>query len=277
MKEHAEYRLAENGFNRMVRGRHGVLLYNHYDVYIGRSIERYGEFSEGEVDLFRQIIRPGFVVVEAGANIGAHTLALSQLVGDKGAVFAFEPQRIVFQTLCANLALNSRTNVFCFWRAVGKTAGSCVVPLIDYSAENNFGGLALGGFQSGESVPMDTIDSLGLSRCHFIKADVEGMELSVLQGAEKTINRHRPVLYVENDRKDRSGALIEYLLSLGYKLYWHLPPMFNPANHFANPENAFGNIVSVNMLGIHSAIQGNIQGLRPVEGPDSDWRAKFPP
>ena len=87
------------------------MLYNFHDLYIGRSLDLYGEYSEGEIDLFGQIVQPGQVVVEVGANIGAHTVFLAHRSGPAARVLAFEPQRIVFQTLCANLALNSITNV----------------------------------------------------------------------------------------------------------------------------------------------------------------------
>ena len=118
-----------------------------------------------------------------------------------------------------------------------------------------------------------TIDSLELPRCNLLKADVEGMELSVIRGAAQTIAKFRPVLYVENDRAERSPALIEYLQSLGYVLYWHLPTMFNPQNDFQNQHNEFGPIVSVNMLGFHSSVPTNISGLRRVAGPHDNWQA----
>jgi Flp pilus assembly protein TadD len=117
--------------------------------YIGRSLERYGEFSEGECDLLRQMVRPGQVVVEAGANIGAHTLVLSQLVGPAGRVYAFEPQRVVFQILCGNLALNGCLNVVCREVALGDQPGQLRVPPIDYQRENNFGGVELRGTMRG--------------------------------------------------------------------------------------------------------------------------------
>lgn len=259
-----EFRLAASGMNRLTRGRHGLLLYNRHDTYIGRSVERYGDFSEGEVELFRQLIRPGHVVVEAGANIGAHTLVLSELVGETGAVHAFEPQRILFQTLCANVALNSRTNVFCRCEALGEAAGTLRVPHLDYHAENNFGGLGLGSYRSGEPVPVTTVDSLQLPRCDFLKADVEGMELSVLRGAAQTVQKFRPLLYVENDRPANSAALVAYLRELEYDLYWHTPPLYNPANYFHNAVNEFGATVSKNMLGVHRSIKSQITGLAPV-------------
>ncbi len=111
-------------------------------------------------------------MVEVGANAGAHTVSLSQAVGPAGLVLAFEPQRILLQTLCANLALNSLTNVHAFWAAVGNSPGSIVVPPLDYTQDNNFGGLELGGYQQGEQVPVLTLDSLKLPRCHFLKIDV---------------------------------------------------------------------------------------------------------
>ena len=242
-----------------------MLIYNRHDRYIGRSLERYGEYSEGECELFRSLLRPGQVVVEAGANIGAHTLVLSELIEEKGVVYAFEPQQALHQLLCANMALNGRTNVRCRCEAVADAAGSIRVPRLDYHAENNFGGLALGPDSEGDPVPAITINSLRLRQCHLIKADVEGMEWNVLRGAEDTIRRLQPFLYVENDRQDRSRELIEYVLGLGYRLYWHITPLFNPANYYDNPDNEFGSIVSVNMLGIHRSVRITVEGLPPVE------------
>jgi FkbM family methyltransferase len=273
-KQPSEYHLATSGFNRLARTRHGLALYNRHDAYIGKSLDQLGEFSEGETDVFRQLIKPGAVVVEAGANIGAHTLVLAQLAGEKGQVHAIEPQRILFQTLCANMALNSLTNVFCHQAAAGQAPGTLVVPPMDYQQANNFGGLSLGSYREGERVPVITIDSLHLARCDFLKIDVEGMELEVIRGARETINKHRPILYVENDRQEKSPALIEELFRLGYKLFWHLPPYYRPQNYYANPQNPFGSVISINMLGIHQSIVSNIHGLKPVESPHSDWRTR---
>ncbi len=259
-------------FNRLKQCRHGQMLYNIHDLYIGRSLDLYGEFSEGEIDLFRQVVRPGAVVLEIGANIGSHTVFLATQVGPAGAVLAFEPQRVVFQTLCANLALGSHSNVYAFQQAVGAAAGSIVVPEIDYHQTGNFGGLALGSYEQGERVPVVTIDSLELSRCNFIKVDVEGMEQQVLAGGAQTIARLKPILYVENDRQDKSPELVRYIDSLGYDMYWHVPPLFSLNNFFQNPENVFGDIVSLNMLCIHRDQPHDMQGFQRVEVPAADHK-----
>jgi len=259
-------------FNALLQSRHGYTLYNRNDIYIGRSLELYGEYSEGEIQLLGQLVESGETVVEVGANIGAHTLPLAQLVGPSGSVYAFEPQRVVFQTLCANVAMNSLSNVHCRHTAVGAESGEILVPLLDYGAENNFGGLGLGQCTQGERVPVTTVDGLKLQACHLIKVDVEGMEQSVLEGAGETISRFRPFLYVENDREEHSASLIEHMLNLDYRLFWHLPPLFRPGNFFEQPNNVFGNIVSVNMLAVPASSHVKIKGLKPVTGPNSTWR-----
>jgi FkbM family methyltransferase len=221
-------------------------------MYIGRSIQKYGEFSELEVKLFEQVCKKDFVVVEVGANIGTHTMALSQMVGLGGRVYAFEPQRIVFQTLCANMALNSITNVETFQMALSCENGSILIPDLAYDKEGNFGGIEIQKFRHGRAVPKVKLDDfLKLNRLDFLKIDVEGMEKDVLDGAQKSIKKLKPIMYIENDRKEKSKALIQKIRDLGYKIYAHNPALYNQDNFFKDSENIFSNIVSKNLLCIH--------------------------
>lgn len=258
-------------FNVLVQTSSGPMLANRNDCYVGRSLIAYGECCEGESAMFRQLITAGDTVIEAGANIGMHTLLYSQLVGESGRVFAFEPQRIVFQTLCANLAINQCLNVFAREQGLGRTSGEMVLPSVDPRVPNNFGGLNLLAEGPGERVDIVTIDGLNLPRCNFIKADVEGMEGEVLAGAAATIRRCRPLLYLENDRTDRSAALIEQVLSLGYRLWWHLVPLFNPNNFAKNPENIFGGTLAINMLCQPAELARPVSGLREILNPLGWW------
>jgi FkbM family methyltransferase len=260
------------GFNELAPCRAGFMLYNRNDIYIGASLRKYGEFSGGETALFRIILQPGMTVLDIGANIGVHTLDLSQLVGPAGVVHAFEPQRLIFQVLCANVALNSRANVFTHNAAVGAASGTLLVPSLHPDGAHNYGGLSLAGAQQGESVPVVTIDSLDLNVCHVIKLDVEGMEVEALLGAAATIARFRPILYVENDRPNRSAELISLLQLYGYRLYWHLPPIYSVHNFRGDTENVFGNTVSVNMFCLPVELpQSALTGLREVTGPADLW------
>jgi FkbM family methyltransferase len=188
--------------------RHGPMLYPRTDKYVGRSLELYGEFSEGEHELFTQLVGPGAVIVEVGANIGAHTVGLAKLVGPTGAVISFEPQPVLFQIMTANMALNGLSNARPVLAGLAERGGTLKLPLIDYTRENNFGAFQLS--ENGDDiVEVRTLDSYGLTRLTLLKIDVEGMEQNVIDGARETIARHRPMMYVENDRKEKSRALIE--------------------------------------------------------------------
>jgi FkbM family methyltransferase len=190
--------------------------------------------------------------VEAGSNIGAHTVGLAKAVTPAGCVVAVEPQPDIFRVLCANLALNGVSNVTPFAVGCGKTERTMIVPLYDYRAEadHNSGGVALTASGAGVPVAVAPLDELigAIPRLDLLKVDVEGMEKEALEGAQRLIERYRPVLYVENDRVEKSGDLIEFIRGLGYRLWWHMPPLFNPDNFFGVDSNAYANIVSFNMV-----------------------------
>lgn len=260
--------LETEGFNQLAAAKDGYLLYNRNDEYIGRSVQKYGEYSALEMELFKHVCVAGNCVIEAGANIGTHTVGLARLVGSQGRVLAFEPQRLVFQTLCANVALNSLTNVDCYWAALGSQEGVVTVPEADPDRHSNFGGMALGGVQKGAPISCFTLDRfIALPRVNLIKIDVEGMEAEVLRGGEQILRKFKPLLYVENDRVEQSEALIRLIAGFGYRLFWHLPPLFNPNNFYADGEDRYPGIVSINMLCLHRDSGVRIEGLEEVDDP----------
>jgi FkbM family methyltransferase len=263
----------EAAFCRVRDCRHGRLAYNVNDLYVGRSIELYGEYNEGRNQLFDKLLREGDVAVEVGAFNGAHTVFLARKVGDSGAVVAFEPQRLGFQMLCASLSLNSLVNVYALHAAAGARSGQVVVAPMDYRKRNNFAGLSIGMAREGESVPLSAIDVLDLQRCRLIKVSAEGMEVDVLRGAADTIRRHKPILFVDNYQTDRSRPLLEHMLGLGYRLYWSLVPMFNPDNFAGNQENVFPDVVSVGVLGIPPGDDTAVEG-RQIQSADESWHGQ---
>lgn len=258
--------LLDSGFAAVKKTRYGYMVYNKYDRYIGRSLDLYGEFSYFEAELFSQIVKPNMHVLDVGANIGAFSLLFSKLVGVNGRVYSFEPQRATFQMLCGNLAINSIENVFAYQNCVGSSNEPLYMPNVSQYVENNFGGISAStekkeGFLSVDSLQ---IDQLELQACHFIKVDVEGMELEVLMGALNTINKYKPIMYIENDRKEKSEALITKLKKLGYRLYPHNPSLFNPNNFFNQSRNIFGNIVSKNLVCIHKTQNITVEGMKEL-------------
>lgn len=226
------------GFNHLIAGRHGLILFNKNDTVVGRSASQYGEYFESEVDLFAQVIGPGAQVADIGANIGTHTIAMARLTGPTGWVFAFEPQRLVFQTLCANVALNSLVNVECENKAASDEDGAILVEELNPHAEANFGGLELGTSRINRTVSSVRLDKyLQGRRLDFMKVDAQGMEEACLRGAQETLKRCSTVLYLENDQPEKSPSLLACLFAMGYTVYWHLPQFFNPTNFANNPHN----------------------------------------
>jgi len=247
--------------------RHGRLRFLRHDRFIGRSLADYGEWSDAEVAVCGAVLRPGDTVVEVGSNIGAHTLALARRVGETGRVHAFEPQEVVFGLLSHNIAANGLDGIVRAHRqAVGARPGSIKVPPVDYAHPGNFGGVAMGG-ETGQDVPLVTIDSLGLERLRLLKVDAEGAEYDIVQGARDTIARCRPVLYLENEWRNRSEDFTGLLRDLGYEIWWHFPPLYSPANFRANPLNLFPRVISSNMLCLPREMDCIVVGLtRDVPG-----------
>jgi FkbM family methyltransferase len=232
---------------RMKLCRRGPMVYSVNDLFVGKSFDLYGEYAEGEIGVIRRFLKSGDVAVDAGANIGAHAVAMAGMVGQTGRVHAAEPVRRTFLILSANICLGGHDNVLVHHAAFAAKPGEALLEEPDYARPGNFGGVSLMGLSdekiartgASEKVRLITVDGLELPRCRLIKIDVEGMELDVLEGAARTIQRLKPVLYVENDRRKNSPALIRRLFALGYRCYWHMAPLYNEANYFANPQNAF--------------------------------------
>lgn len=258
-------------FVELTESRFGPMLYPPKDKYVGRSFKEYGAFSQGEMELFTRYISPGYIVLDVGANIGAHTVPLAQLVGHGGVVVAFEPQPVLHKILCANLVLNSIPNVLTYAMALGDCEGDYLVPPLDFSPANDFGGIASDVVQEGEVVPLGMLDGFQLERVDFIKLDVEVCASKVLKGAANTIERCRPIMYIKNDRAEKSAELIQRCFDLGYRLWWHTPHLYSPDNFKGNAANVFPGIVPINMLAIHGDM-GPIEGLKPILTTEDTWR-----
>lgn len=263
--------LLENDYIAVKRVKHGVFAFNRNDRFIGRSLDLYGEWAESELALLGRFIKPGNTVLDVGANIGTHSVAFARMTGEGGSVIAFEPQRLTFHLLCANVALNCLTNVHCSQRAVGEKAGSVKVPALPPRETRNFGAVAVGGAE-GDEVDMVSIDALGLEACHLIKIDIEGMEPGALRGARSTIQAHRPVLYVENNTIDCAAPTLAAIVALGYRAWWDLALYYNPANFFRHPENVFAQYQpGANLLCLPPGMEPGTPELIECSGPNDDW------
>lgn len=264
----ADVRIPER-YNFVTQTRYGTLIYNKNDVRTGRSIELYGEYGERAIIVFDQILAPGHIIIDVGANIGTQTLFFAKKVGPEGAVFAFEPQRLVFQTLCGNMAINSITNVHCWNAAVGASQGEIYVPRVDHERTIDLTTVELGG-TSGDRVPVVALDSMNLPRCNVLRIALHGQEIAVLDGAASLLARHKPMLYVTCQLDPpREAELLDRITRLGYASYWHGAELFNPHNHAGNVENVFGGQTIRSLLCIDSALDQQLTGFTKAAAPEA--------
>lgn len=257
---------------RLVSARHGLFLVNPHDVYLGRAVTVYGECCELEWKVIEQLLAAPRDAVEVGSNIGVLAVPMARALAARGRrLLAVEPQPVVFQNLCANVAVNGLFNVITENAACSDAPGWLSFQTYALDRPVNSGGVSMREDGSGnQRVRAQRLDELVPADFDvgLIKIDVEGFEQKVLEGAVKTIARCRPILYVENDRVDQSPALIEWLMTAGYKLWWHLPALYNPDNFAGVPNNHYPGIVSVNMIALPQEHGSPAQGFKPVTSVD---------
>ncbi len=165
------------------------------------SLRRANTYEPDHVAFLRKWLQPGDVVVDVGANIGLLTVEAARQVAPGGRVYAFEPNPYVFSSLVNMVRLNGEQEVVI----------SLPVALSDKQTLTEFfvsrdpsPTMAKSGFsgQSGDVkvwVLADQLDAqLGkLERCTLIKIDVEGAEVTVLNGAHKFFDLHSPIVSIE--------------------------------------------------------------------------------
>jgi FkbM family methyltransferase len=245
--------------NVVLQTRYGLMCVNRYSP-IGRSLCHYGEHAYLEMSFCAQFIEPGATVIDVGAHQGTHALFFANCVGPDGVVLSFEPQRVMFQNLCANLALNSLQNVHAFQEGVDAEDGWLRIKDYDYAKRGHFSAMRFDPNNSGEPVRVRKLDSVlafsdAMPRIDFLKIDVEGMEQQVVAGARDLISRDRPVIYCEyhGDPKPnaRARAVQAELETLGYRLFQHKPPGYNPDNFFGLQQDRFNGGRDHNAVCVH--------------------------
>lgn len=169
---------------------------------LGRALIKDKEYEPHFLQTVRKIVGTGDLVIDCGSNLGYHTVTLAGLVGSGGKVIAFEPQRYVFQQLCGNVFLNDLQNVITYNMAVGDMVKIINIANIDYDLELiNTGATRVG--EGNGNVRMTTLDrvleEIGLRNTpvKFIKADIQGCEALMLDGAVSLIERYKPFMFIE--------------------------------------------------------------------------------
>ena len=164
-----------------------------------------------------QLVHPGQVMYDVGANVGFFTLLGSHLVGPSGKVIAFEPLPRNVELLRRHIAMNSLDNVTVVAAAVGDTAGTA---LFNVSPSPSMGRLGSTGELSVEVTTLDLLVGRGeVPPPALIKMDIEGGESRALAGAAQTLARFRPVLLLSTHGAEQNDLCWKAMEQLGYSVH----------------------------------------------------------
>lgn len=228
------------------------------------SIYLLGAFERSTVTTLERLVKPGDVVFDIGANIGAHTLGLARSVGAAGRVFAFEPTDFAFDKLTRNLALNPELQARTHPRQIllGAASGEDAPKemFASWPLEKNASvhPKHRGRLVTARNATVDTLDLVvareGIDRVDVIKIDVDGHELPVLRGGLGVLARFRPVLvmemspYVHAEENNSFAALVALLRDAGYSIQdattWAPLPLQERELEALIPDGASMNVIA---------------------------------
>ena len=193
-----------------------------------------GAFERSTQRQYGRILKPGDVALDIGANIGAHTLPISRLVGTTGYVHAFEPTAFAFAKLEANIARNDQLAERIKANQILLSDGGADTPPAALAASWPLGRRAGGHPLHGghdmttTGAQVETLDCYmareNVARIDFIKLDVDGNECQVLRGGMQTLQRFRPPIilelapYIFSQDENSFEAFVGLLLGAGYRL-----------------------------------------------------------
>lgn len=206
-------------------------------IYKNQPLVKYQKsFEYSTLSIFNINIKKGSFVIDVGANSGLHSIFFSKLVGKEGKVYSFEPDQTTFSLLKRNLAFNNCENVACYNCALSNK--ETTIKMIGVNTDSvrlkegdSFKYMQEALSESDEQERLinaykldDIADLKKANKIDFIKVDVEGAELLVLQGGINTIAKHKPTIVFElsGEWSKRFGykpyQLLALIKELGYEM-----------------------------------------------------------
>ncbi|MHB8743639.1 MAG: FkbM family methyltransferase [Sulfuricaulis sp.] len=199
------------------------------------SIYLFGMFEKSTVYTYKKLLSPGYTVLDIGANMGAHTLLMADIIGPHGKVFAFEPTQYAHRKLVRNVSLNPSLaeRIHIEQMMLSDQEGASPPPALYSSWKLTVTPVTrhpkhLGQLMDTTGASTGQLDDFvaqhKISRIDFIKIDVDGNECSVLRGAQKILKRFRPKILMEfmpyglEENGHSLKELMELLNSAGYKI-----------------------------------------------------------
>ena len=224
-------RAHRRGLSAVAETRAGIVQYFPDEPIVGDSIDWYGEYLQGQVDLLARIVTSGATLIEVSPGIGIHTLQLAVAAGAGGEVFVYEPRPLMRRLLRENLAANAIENVTVMMNPPGASSNEA------------------------EGPRTETIDDLQLRQLLLLKINDGEVAREVLLGAAETLWRLRPSLFMTADSDAALRTLASQARDYGYRCWKLEMPLFNPDNFNLRTDDIFPGRKAVALLGIPEEIE----------------------
>jgi FkbM family methyltransferase len=180
-----------------------------------------GKYEPATTSVFKNLLSPGGVVVDVGANVGYFSMLARSIVGPNGKVFAFEPEPNNIKALRQNIYLNKFENVYPYPIALNSRKG---ITEFYTSVDDSRHSLIKSKYHNSTvTVTMDKLDNLGPFHINLLKVDTGGSELEVLKGAENTIHvspQINIIIEVSLEGTHSVRDLWDYLKFLGMQFFY---------------------------------------------------------
>ena len=204
------------------------------DTIISQCLRGYGRWEKQLLEYLEPLIKPDFTIIDAGANIGTHTVYFAKRCIS---VYSFEIVPELAEIAEKNRILNSCWNAVIYNRGLSDKNTMVNIPTsLSNDKPFNYGGISLNMLLSMESetkqVQVMTIDMMQLDRLDLIKIDVEEMEPEVVKGAIETIKRCKPIVVFEAFPRTKR-IMFELMNEIGYTNI--VCPTDNPVDFVARP------------------------------------------
>lgn len=175
-----------------------------------------GSYELRKRKAFEAEIRPNTVIYDIGANVGFYSLLAAHLSGQDGRVYAFEPLGRNVDFIRRHAALNQFTNIEVFEAAVAEYSGEV---FFDPGFSIATGHISEKGTVKVRQVCLDELLAAGeIVPPDVIKVDVEGAEFAVFKGAQKLVEKFRPLIFLDTHGRDVHDLTVQFLTDYGYHI-----------------------------------------------------------
>jgi len=224
------YRLTKPSGLVLVNVQGNKMYVDTQDTGVAPYLLQWGVYEKDETSLFKELVKKGMTVVDVGANIGYYTLLAARLVGEKGRVFAFEPDPHNFELLCKNVEINGFGEIVVpVQKAVSSKSGKIKL----FQDKRNLGGHSLSeanvdkySFIMVDVTSLDDFFKNQSGKVDLVKMDIQGSEMGALEGMKRVLSESKDIMILTEfwpaglkNAGSSADAFITKLLEYGFLIF----------------------------------------------------------